>query len=424
MQQKIKRVFVPYGKSSLYVDVPVDNLLEIIEPNFIPAHDQKATIEKALSNPIDSESLELLTKNAKNILIITNDITRPTPSSMTIPAIIRHFFYPETYYNITILIANGLHRKMSKEEIVERFGEEIAGKYLILNHEAENKEILAYFGELSSGNSLWLNKALLKNDLIISEGFIEPHFFAGFSGGRKSILPGVAGAETIMYNHRPENISNPNSKISNLHNNPIHNECSEAAEKSNLRFILNVALNKKKQVIRAFAGHPYHAHVIGCKYVREVMTVKVSPCDIIITSNNGYPLDRNIYQLVKGIDVSSAITRTNGVIIIAAECIDGVGHKAFEELITSYKTVEELYEQSSKGKSSIDKWQVQILAKALKSNTIILVSDKLEKAQVESLFMKHAQNLNDALEMAFTIKGRDAKISIMPEGPVVIPRTK
>jgi Uncharacterized conserved protein len=413
---------LPFGKKSISFVLHSNVVVQLIAPRVhIAPIDQAGIIKTALNDPINSTSLKELTKNVKKILIITNDNTRPMPSKFTIPAIINAFFYPQTYYDITILIANGLHRKMTQEEMIEQFGKDTYEKYKIVNHVATDESQLAFLGKMSTGNELWLNRLVVENELVISEGFIEAHFFVGFSGGRKSILPGVAGAKTIIQNHRPENIANKNSNGSNLNGNPIHMECVEAALMAKLGFILNVALNEEKKIIGAFAGHPIDAHLKGCEFVKEAMSIKVHSTDIVITSNNGYPLDRNLYQVVKGIDIASRVVAKDGVIIMAAQCIDGVGHKQFKEMILSCSSIEELNEKMSVSPSEIDKWQVQILARAMARSKIILVSENLEKEEVEDMFFLYAGSLEEALDIALQIKGKDASISIMPEGPVVIP---
>jgi len=320
------------------------------------------------------------------------------------------------------LIAAGLHRPMTDAEIRSQLGKVVAEKYPIVVHSATDQSNLASFGMLPSGRELFLNRLVKEHDLVVAEGFIEPHFFAGYSGGRKSILPGVAGAENILENHSPSNIANPGSCQANLAGNPIHDECVAAARLARLQFILNVALDKDKRIIAAFAGHPEAAHLEGCRFVEEQMTIDAVQTDIVVASNNGYPLDRNLYQVVKGIDTAAKVARKGGVIIMTVECLDGVGHDCFRALIQSCKTVEALNEKMSQPPCDIDKWQVQVLARALIDHTIILVSEGIERELAEEMFFIYAANLDEALDKAFSLTGKDATISVLPEGPVIIPR--
>lgn len=411
-----------FGKGTIGFTPPDGCTVQLIESRSHPAaRDQLAAVREALDNPINSPALSELTRDVKKILIITNDNTRPMPSRLTIPAIISSFYRPETSYDITILIANGLHREMTRNEMEEQFGCELLRKYSFVNHSATDESRLRYHGLMSTGNELWLNKLVSESDFIISEGFIEQHFFAGYSGGRKSIMPGVAGIKTIMRNHCPENIASPYSTGANLNFNPIHSECTEAALAAPLGFILNVALNNKKEIIRAFAGNSVDAHLKGCEFVREAMSVRVRPTDIVVTSNFGYPLDRNLYQAVKGIDTAARVVKEGGVIIAAAECIDGVGHPHFGDMLKSCPSAEELFRKMSEPTGEIDKWQVQILARAMRKCTVILVNGTLTKEEVESMLFVHAASVDEAFETALKIVGKNASVSVIPEGPTVIP---
>nr|WP_319489283.1 nickel-dependent lactate racemase [uncultured Caproiciproducens sp.] len=319
------------------------------------------------------------------------------------------------------MIANGLHRKMTQDEKIEKLGSNICDKFRVVNHDASDESMLCYVGKLSTGTPLYINKRLVESDLVISEGFIEPHFFAGFSGGRKSILPGVAGAETIMSNHCPKNIANPSATTSSLHHNPIHQEMLEAMRLSSLKFILNVALDSEKHIIAAFAGHPELAHLRGCEYVKKAMSVPCHPAPIVVTSNDGYSLDRNMYQLVKGIDTACKAATSDGVIIMVARCADGVGHKEYYKLIRSYSNVEELYEGTRNGASEVDKWQVQVLARILRQHRVILVSDGVNATKAKDFFFDYASSPEEALKKAYAIKEQDARVNVIPDGPVVIP---
>lgn len=413
---------LPYGKKFLDLSLDEEVPVQVLASESLAQHKPESEIVKeALSHPIGTDTLKALTRDVKKIVIITDDNTRPMPSRITLPAILSSFFYPETYYDITILVACGLHRKMTEEEMEDQFGREICIKYPVVNHDARDESQLIKAGRMSTGNELWINRIVAESDLVIAEGFIESHFCVGFSGGRKSILPGVSGEQTIMFNHRPENIASPFAVGANLEYNPMHLECVEAAGTAGLKFILNVALDREKKIIRAFAGDPVEAHAAGCCYVKEIMQRPVTRTDIVITTNSGYPLDRNLYQVVKGIDTAAAVAKEGGVIIVAAQCMDGIGHKAFADLLLSCKSVEELFKKMSVSPSMIDKWQVQILARTLVRNQVILVSEGISRELAESMFFLYAENLEEAVEMAFKIRGEEASVCVMPEGPVIIP---
>lgn len=415
-----REIEVLFGKSVLAASIPEKNLKGIIASKETEAGDAAAIIRDALQNPTGSPMLYELSRGARDIVIIADDITRPMPSDATVKEMIRALDKPDEKH-ITILIATGLHRPMTKREIEERFGDELTKRYNIVNHDAKNISNLADFGLLKSGNRLYLNKLAKSCDLLIAEGFIEPHLFAGFSGGRKSILPGIAGESTIMRNHCPRNILDPNARMNVMDTNPINVECEEACESSGLAFILNVALNGRKQITAAFAGHPILAHRKGCEYVRGLVSAAASPADIVVTSNSGYPLDMNLYQAVKGMVTAESAAKQDGVIIIAAECCEGVGHGPFGEFIASCSSVDDLYDKCNEDPPAYDKWQVQEYARVLKRHTVILVSRGISGEEAKRLFLRSARSLDEALEMAFALKGADASVNVIPEGPTVLP---
>lgn len=417
----VRSIEILYGTSFVTAHVPERNLKSVLVSKEAQAGDPAKIIRDALASPIGSPSLNELGRNARDIVIIADDITRSMPSSLTIREMISALRATGDK-RITILIATGLHRPMTKQEITERFGE-LSAKYNIVNHDAKDVKALADFGLLSSGNRLYLNKLAARCDLLIAEGFIEPHFFAGFSGGRKSILPGIAGESTIMNNHCPRNILDANSRMGSMERNPVNIECEEACEKSGLKFILNIALNRDKRVTAAFAGDPFLAHRKGCEYVRDHAAIKAAPADIVITSNSGYPLDLNLYQAVKGMAAAAKAVKKGGVIIIAAECPEGVGHGPFCDFITSCASSEELFKRSNEETPVRDKWQVQHYARAVKDHTVILVSRGLSKDRAKSLFLRGASGMDEALGLAFEIAGADATVNVIPEGPMVMPVT-
>lgn len=412
-------VEVLYGRSSLEVGIPCKNLGAILTSRKAEYCDEAALIRRALQSPIKSSTLAEMSKSAKSVVIIADDITRPMPSELVITQMTEALSEPHKK-DITILIANGLHRRMTRGEISERFGV-LAEKYNIVNHDAMDLSSLADFGTLSSGNRLYLNKLAAECDLLIAEGFIEPHFFAGFSGGRKSILPGIAGETSVMHNHSPLNILHERSRMGSMKHNPINLDCEEACEASGLKFILNVALSRDKSITAAFAGHPIYAHREGCLHVGKEAEIFAVPADITITSNSGYPLDINLYQAVKGMVTAAAATKKGGVIIMAAECSEGAGHGSFFDLITSCGSVKQLWNECARETPAADKWQVQEYAKVLKDYTVILVSTGIDAGAAKRLFLLSAGDLREALEKAFLLKGREASVNVIPEGPMIIP---
>lgn len=417
---------VPYSKEGMTLNIPDKNFIKLLTSK---AHDYKVSetqeeiVEKSLDNPIGSQKLEELAKNKKNIVIITSDHTRPVPSKVTMPIILRRIREVNENANIKILVATGFHRESTREELIYKMGEEIVNNEEIVMHISTDESQMVKMGVLPSGGDLYLNKLVKEADLLIAEGFIEPHFFAGFSGGRKSILPGIASAKTIMYNHCSDFIDSENARTGTLNNNPIHEDMVYAAKVSNLAFILNVVIDQDKKVISSFAGDVEKAHKKGCEFVTELSRVKPHKADIVVSTNGGYPLDQNIYQSVKGMTAAEATCNEGGVIIMVSACNDGHGGQSFYDNIANAKSPTEVLQrvrQVSRAQTVPDQWEFQILARILEKHTVIMVTDKCDKNMIESMHMKHTSNFDDALNIAFDMKGKDSKVVVIPDGVSVI----
>lgn len=386
---------------------------------------EQEIVEKALDNPIGSERLEDLVKGKKDMVIITSDHTRPVPSKVTMPILLRRIREVNPDIDIKILIATGFHRPTTREELINKFGEEIVENENIIIHVSTDENMLVNVGKLPSGGDLVLNKYAMEAELLIAEGFIESHFFAGFSGGRKSILPGVASATTIMANHCGEFISSPHARTGKLFHNPIHKDMLYAAKKANLAFILNVVIDSEKKVINAFAGDSEEAHKEGCKFVLSLSEVKKVDCDIAIVTNGGHPLDQNIYQAVKGMTAAEATCNPGGVIIMVAACDDGHGGQSFYDNLANAASPRELLDRIAKvprNETVPDQWEFQILARILDKYTVFIVTDMCDPKMIESMHINHAYTFEEALEKAYKLKGRDAKVALIPDGVSVIVR--
>ena len=285
----------------------------------------------------------------------------------------------------------------------------------------QEEDDLVYKGSLRG--ELWLNSLVEWADLTVAEGFIEPHFFAGFSGGRKSILPGIAGEKTVLANHCSEFIASPFARTGNLVGNPIHRDMLYASEAAGLNFILNVVLNGKKEIIGAFAGHPVKAHEEGCGFMKSLAMVDAAEADIVITSNGGYPLDQNIYQAVKGMTAAEACVKPGGVIIMAASCCDGHGGEDFYRWFADSASPAEVAEKISsipRDKTLPDQWEAQILARVLMKVSVIMVADECSRNFIENMHMEYAPSLEQAVKDAGRIIGRDGDIVVIPDGVGVI----
>lgn len=417
---------IPYSNKTIKIAIEDKNLKGILESkanNYRASISQDEIVNKALDKPLGSKSLEELVKGKNNMVIITSDHTRPVPSKITMPILLKRIRKVNPNINIKILIATGFHRPTTKEEMINKFGKTIAENEEIINHISTDESTLVNVGTLPSGGELYLNKLAMETELLISEGFIEPHFFAGFSGGRKSVLPGIASAKTIMANHCSEFINSSKARTGIIKDNPIHKDMLYAAEKANLAFILNVVIDEDKNIINAFAGDSKLAHEEGCKFVMELSSVKSIPADIVVSSNGGYPLDQNIYQSVKGMTAAEATCRKGGVIIMIAACNDGHGGQSFYDNVAQAKNPQELLDKVltvPRNETIPDQWEFQILARILCNYTVIMVTDMCNPDMIKSMHMKHAYTFEEALEMAYEIKGKDAEVVVIPNGVGVV----
>ena len=419
---------IPYGNGKLSLSLAQEEVTGIfrsaIEQEH-PACSGMELVEKALERPLASPGLSELARGRKTAVIIASDHTRPVPSKVIIPPMLRELRRGNPEIQITILIATGFHRATADAELRRKFGDDIVGQEKIIVHDCQDQSSLAFAGILPSGGELWLNKLALETDLLIAEGFIEPHFFAGFSGGRKSVLPGIAGRTTVLSNHCAAFIDSEFARTGNLENNPLHKDMLWAAKTAGLAFIVNVILNGEKEVVRAFAGDAFAAHEAGCREMSRLSLISVPESEIIITSNGGYPLDQNLYQAVKGMTAAEAAVAPGGVIILAAACQDGHGGEGFFQTLAEANSPEEVLEKLRKipaTETIPDQWESQILARILSKNPVIVVTDQCDHAIIHAMHMQAASTLQEALLLARRKTGSSAKIALIPDGVSVIVR--
>jgi nickel-dependent lactate racemase len=324
---------------------------------------------------------------------------------------------------VTILIATGFHRATTRGELVAKFGEEIVANEKIAVHDSSDDSMLVEAGTLPSGGRLVVNRLVMEADLVVSEGFIEPHFFAGFSGGRKSVLPGVVSRETVLANHCSEFIQSPFARTGNLEGNPLHRDMLFAAETAKLAFIVNVVINGEKRVVKAVAGHFRAAHEAGCAWLKDICRVRVPESDIVVTSNGGYPLDQNVYQAVKGMTAAESVCRDGGVIVMVASCADGHGGESFYCNLSEAPGPEAVLEKVlrvPRTETKPDQWEFQILARILSRHHVILVTKDCDHGMLRSMHLKTAATLAEALAQADALVGSAARIAVIPDGVSVI----
>jgi len=417
------KTYIPYGREAL--PLCLSQQAEILEAH-LPVSTQTADelIARAMEAPIDSARLEELAKGKAQAVILCSDHTRPVPSRHIIPPMLRALRAGNPDIEIILLIATGCHRCTGREELIAKFGEEIVEQETILVHDCDDTENLIEIGILPSGAPLIVNRLAAQTPLLLAEGFIEPHFFAGFSGGRKSVLPGICARETVMGNHCADFIDSPYARAGELDRNPIHKDMQAAARMIGLQYIINVVLDAKKQVIYAVAGHPETAHRTGCDWLQAHCGVAcTAPGDIVITSNGGAPLDQNLYQAVKGLYTAEAAAAAGAVLVICAECADGIGGDHFYHAVADAVSPQALLDEIRKipmAQTRIDQWQYQILVRIMVAHTVILVSEPQMRPIAEKMGLLYAENAQQALQMAYAQKGEQAHVVVIPDGISVI----
>lgn len=417
---------LPYGEKTISLEVEDTHLAGVLVPElhlYDSCADGNAIVQNALEHPIGSPRLCDIAIGKEKIVVLSSDHTRPVPSHIIMPLILKEIRKGNPKAEITILVATGLHRTTTKAELEAKYGTEIVKNEVIEIHDCDDKNNMCYMGKLPSGGDLVINKRVTKADLVVAEGFIEPHFFAGFSGGRKSVLPGVASRETVMYNHNAAFILNSHARTGVLEGNPLHNDMLYAAETAGLNFIVNVVIDRKHNPIYAVAGDCRLAHNKGCAFVASKCQVNAVLADIVVSTNGGYPLDQNIYQSVKGMTAAESTVKKDGVIIMVSEAADGHGGESFHSTFCREKNLDAMMHTFIKRKPEdtiIDQWQSQIFARIMIKAHVIFVSD-CDDRLVEDFQMIPAHSMKEAMDKARRIIGKeDYKVTVIPDGVSII----
>jgi nickel-dependent lactate racemase len=414
------KVKLAYGDGGLEVELPADRTT-VIAPRDQPGlDDEESSFRAALDAPIGARPLGEQVAGAGRICIVFTDITRATPNERIIPWLLDYLRGRGVRAEqVTLLNGLGSHRGNTVEELSKMLTPAVVREYRVLNHEPENPKALANVGVTADGAPALLNRILVEADVRIVTGFIEPHFFAGFSGGPKGIMPGVAGMETIMSNHGRRNIANPNAAFGVTDGNPIWEEMRDIALRAGPSFLINVTLNEGRGITGVFAGDLIGAHWRGIEFVRESAMQPVSELfDIVVTTNSGYPLDQNLYQSVKGMSAAARIVKKGGAIIIAAECRAGIPEGSpFDRMLSRAKDPEDILALIAR-ETFPEQWQGQIQALIQRKARIYIHSAMPEEA------IRRA-HLLPAADIAATVAeieaGRPARIAVLPQGPLTIP---
>lgn len=417
---------IPYGTTGLELhrDLTGAEILESAIGTLKAEGSEDDIVRKAMAEPIGSPSLRELAKGKKTCTIIVSDHTRPVPSKHILPFMLAELREGNPDIDVTLLIATGFHRPTTHEELVSKVGEKIANEEKFLCHDSQDDGANVDIGPLPSGARLVIDRTAADTDLLIAEGFIEPHFFAGFSGGRKSVLPGVCSKVTVLGNHCSKFIDSPYARTGILEGNPLHIDMVAAARMAKLQYIVNVVIDEDKRVAAAFAGDPIQAHETGCAFLKGYCRVKPrQKGNIVITSNGGAPLDQNVYQSVKGLTAAEAAAAPGAVMIIASRCNDGTGGEGFYRALKDCASPQALQEQILKvpmDQTLPDQWEFQILSRMMCKHRIIFVSDPSMQQSLTEMKLEYAPDLDAALDRAYADQGPDAHLVVIPNGISVI----
>ena len=422
------KVKLAYGKKGLWLELPDEWSVTVVEPRFVPglpvgSEEEREALRRALREPIGIPSLRELVRPEDTVAIVFSDLTRPQPRERMLPVLLEELAHVPRE-NIVLINALGTHRPNTPEELEEMLGPEIVANYRIVQHNAFDQDGLVYLGETSFGHPVWINRIYMEAQVKVLTGFIEPHFFAGFSGGPKAVLPGLAGEQAVLGNHDARMIGHPRATWGVTIGNPIWEEMREVALRTQPTFIFNVTINKNKEITGIFAGDLLQAHQAGTEFARQSAMVPVpAPFDIVVTTNSGYPLDLNLYQTVKGMSAAAQVVRPGGAIIAAAECWDGIpDHGRYKEILHMARSPQELLEiVQQPGFLMQDQWEAQVQAQVQLKARVYLKSSYLSDEEVRGALLEPCHSIEDTLAELMREYGPQARICVLPEGPQTIP---
>jgi len=416
-------IWLPYGKTEICARIPTGNFLGSLEPREKPGvQNPEAEVERAMREPLGAKQLREMAKSGDRVAIVVDDATRPTPSYFMIPKILDELNSAGVKNeDVTIIFACGIHRGVKDDETKKLLGEETLKKVRAVNHDPQAEDQVR-LGDTSHGTEVYVNRIFAEANVKILTGDVGLHYYAGYGGGRKSVLPGVASVQTIQRNHAL--LLHPNARTGMLEGNPVHEDMVEAARLAKVDFTLNLVTNSKQEIVKAFAGDMDQVFQEGVKLVDEMYKVPLERrADIVVVSSGGHPFDINLYQAYKGIDNALNAVKRGGVIVLVAECPEGHGHTVFYEWMTKFKGLKEM-ERAISRNFLLGGHKAYYLRRALERTQIILVSIMPDYYAVNAFDLKTARAVNDALRDAFNLAGKNPKVWAMPHGNITLPVPK
>jgi nickel-dependent lactate racemase len=418
------RVKLEYGRTGLIAELPDERVVRTLHyKDAPPLPDPHSSLNEVLQRPNGTPPLAELALGKQNCCIAICDITRPVPNEMILRPLLQIL---ETAgiprERITILVATGLHRESTPGEIVEMVGAEIAANYAVENHHGEVRDEHTYLGESPRDVPIWIDRRFVAADLKITIGLIEPHFMAGYSGGRKLICPGLAALETVKVWHSPRFLEHPLAESGSLVGNPVHEENTWIAQKAGCDFIVNVVIDAQRRPLKFVAGDMLAAFEEGVAFCSQVVRDYLEePVDIVVTSGAGYPLDTTFYQAVKGMNAALSIIKPGGTIILCASMSQGIGSPQFQQLFRENDTLEGfMHRITHEGYFVMDQWQLEELAKVRRKARVKVITDGLSPEVLRGLFVETAPSIEQAVADSLAEYGPTAKLAVIPKGPYVL----
>ena len=425
------QITLDYGRTGLAVTLPAERMLvpPLAIREALPLANPEEALHEALANPIGTGPLAELAKGKTSACVVICDITRPVPNKLLLPPILKTLEaagIPRE--RITILIATGLHRPNEGDELIELVGAEVAGSYTCVNHHGKERDEHEYLGTTPNGVPAWIDRRYTQAELKITTGLIEPHLMAGYSGGRKLICPGIAALETVKVWHGPRFLQHPRADAGIVEGNPVHEENTRIALMAGCDFIVNVCIDGKRRVTGLWAGHMIRAWEAGVQFCRDTVKAGVpQPCDVVVTSCAGYPLDTTWYQAVKGLTGALPIVKKGGTIVIAASLSEGLGSPEFRQLLDDYQKAGRYASPETAGKSihpdvcEMDEWQLVMLQKVLGHCRVKVVSGGLSADVLRMCQVEPAESVEAAVAESLAEYGPRATMAVIPKGPYVLP---
>ncbi|MGH9853788.1 MAG: nickel-dependent lactate racemase [Blastocatellia bacterium] len=416
------KTHLQYGKDGLEIEIPSNNITTLA-PRFIPGlSDEPAAFRDAVRAPINSKPLRELIGANDRVAVVIPDITRPLPSDRLFPWLFAELDHVPAE-NFVIVNGTGSHRTNTAEELAAMVGHEVAARYKVVNHNSHDPETLAFAGKTSDGRDVFFNREYVEADKRIAMGFIEPHFMAGFSGGYKGVFPAVADIDSIMHYHRAEVIGHERSTWGVLEGNPTQQQIRANGRLLPVDFLINVTLNRQRQITGFFCGEVEAAHERGCAFSKSTVMIPCpQPFPIVVTTNSGYPLDQNLYQAVKGMSAAAQIIEQDGLIVAASKCNDGFpSHGNFKKLLFDHDSPQAILDTIlAPGFSMYDQWEAQLLAMIRLKARVGLYSD-IAPDEVRCAHLEPASDISAFIAGELNRVGKDAPVAVLPEGPMTIP---